>query len=117
LVADLLYGRCATLAIALHKLTGLPLYGLTGYDEGIGQEALIHAYVRWKDDLIIDVKGPRQYEDMISDFMDDPAMVDAGESKFSVADLSKMATGSRRCPSLKSVEPIAKRIWQLANSR
>jgi hypothetical protein len=109
---DLLYGRCATFAIALHRLTGLPIYGLVGYDEEVGKEVLIHAYVK-DGDTRIDVKGPRDLDEITADFDNDPAIADAGEVPLTESRVAKLATGSVKCPTLTEVTPIAAAVWKL----
>lgn len=109
-----LYGRCVTLAIALHRLTGLPLYGVTAVDEdedGNGRVVLLHAYVR-RGKEIIDLRGARSYDDMLADFSHDNAFgCDMDESRMDEETLAKLATGRRRCPSLKSAVPVAAAVW------
>ena len=109
---DLLYGRCATFAISLRRLTGLPIYGLVGYDEEVGKEVLIHAYVR-DGDARVDVKGARSLEEIVADFDDDPASADAGEVPLTESRVAKLATGSARCPTLTEVAPIAATVWTI----
>jgi len=109
---DLLYGRCATFAIALRRLTGLPIYGLVGYDEEAGTEVLIHAYVK-DGDTRVDVKGPRDLDEIIADFDNDPAIADAGEVPLTESRVAKLATGSTKCPTLTEVTHIAATVWKL----
>lgn len=46
-------GYCGTFAVALHKLTGLPIWAMVEDD---GMESVIHAFVR-DGDKMIDVSG------------------------------------------------------------
>jgi len=112
---DFLYGRCVTFAIALRKLTGLPLYGLLGIDEDTGKEVLIHAYVKDGEERV-DVKGPRSLDEIISDFLDDPAIIDAYEVPLTEGRAAKLATGSSKCPTLTSAAPIAAKIWKIVQA-
>jgi hypothetical protein len=111
---SLLYGRCATFAIAAHRLTRLPIYGLVGIDEESGDEVLIHAYIRLDDETRFDVKGPRALPEIYQDFMDDPAFPDADEVRLTESEVARLATGSARCPSLREVAPVARRVWEIA---
>jgi hypothetical protein len=111
---SLLYGRCATFAIAAHRLTRLPIYGLVGVDEDSENEVLIHAYIRLDDETRFDLKGPRTLSEIYEDFMDDPAFPDADEVRLTESEVAKLATGSARCPSLREVTPVARRVWEIA---
>ncbi len=110
---SLLYGRCATFAIAAHRLTRLPIYGLVGVDEESGNEVLIHAYIRLDDETRFDVKGARTLPEIYEDFMYDPAFPDADEARLTESEVARLATGSTRCPSLREVTPIARRVWEI----
>jgi len=107
----LLYGECAIFAIAMHKLTGLPLYGITGYDWEVELETLVHAYVRLDAKTIVDIRGPRSYDVMLDDFADE--ISDATEARFTVSELARLGLGRSRCPSLRAVTPIAERVWAI----
>jgi hypothetical protein len=109
---DLLYGRCATFAIALRRLTGLPIYGLVGYDEETDTDVLIHAYVR-DDDTRVDVKGPRDLDEITADFDNDPAITAAEEVPLTESRVAQLATGSTKCPTLTEVTPIAAAVWKI----
>lgn len=110
---ELLYGRCATFAIALSRLTGLPIYGLVGHDDEVGTEVLIHAYVK-DGDVCVDVKGPRSFDAIMEDFDNDPAVADAEEVHLTESRVSKFATGSTKCPTLTKVTPVARAVWEAA---
>lgn len=109
---NLLYGECPVFAIAMHKLTGLPLYGVTGYDGDIDAEALIHAYIRLDAETIVDIRGPRSYDEMLDDF-DVTTMSDIDESTFTVSELAKLGLGRARCPSPRMVTPVAQHVWAI----
>lgn len=112
--AGLLYGRCATLAIALHRMSHLPIYGIVGFDDEVESEVLVHAYIRLDDETRLDVRGPRALSEIYADFEDDPAFLDADEVVLTEGEVAKLATGSTRCPSLREVTPVARRIWEIA---
>lgn len=65
---DYLHGRCHALAIALHELTGKPLRAAIEYDSNIKRDALVHAWIQWDDDYIVDVGCLREERDMFKDF-------------------------------------------------
>ena len=56
-------------AIALKRLTGLPLAGVLDFDAEYSTTYLLHAFVEVNDDLILDVAGMRSYGRMMEDFM------------------------------------------------
>jgi hypothetical protein len=111
---SLLYGRCATFAIAAYRLTRLPIYGLVGPDEEGENEVLIHAYIRLDKETRFDLKGMRSLSDIYEDFMDDPAFSEADEVRLTESEVARLATGSARCPSLREVTPVARRVWEIA---
>ena len=112
---DFLYGRCATLAIAMHRLTGAPIYGLVGYSEEEGRDVLVHAYVKLASDTRVDIKGPRALDEILADFLhvEDVFLPDVGELRLTERAVAKYATGSSSCPSLSEATPLAKRIWAI----
>lgn len=110
---SLLYGRCATFAIAAHRLTHLPIYGLVGVDEESESEVLIHAYIRLDEKTYFDLRGARTLPEIYEDFMDDPAFPDADEVRLTEGEVAKLGTGSARCPSLREVAPVARRVWEI----
>ncbi len=112
---DFLYGRCATLAVAMNELTGWPLYAILGYDEGLDREVLIHAYVK-KGDVCIDLKGARSYDEVLEDFLHDDAIGDSYETSITKRDMLILSTGGTRCPSLQVARPLARRILELVRS-
>jgi hypothetical protein len=64
-----LHGQCHLFAIALKRLTGLPLAGVLDFDAEYLTTYLMHAFVEVNDDLILDVAGIRSSESMMKDFM------------------------------------------------
>lgn len=50
-------GDCPIFAIALHRLSGLPLRGIVEFDEALEATVLIHAFVRLNADTIVDSTG------------------------------------------------------------
>lgn len=111
--SDFLYGRCATLAIALHRLTGKPIYGLVGTDEDTGESVLVHAYIKLDADTRVDIKGPRALDEILADFLEDEATADADELPLTEREVAKLATGSTRCPSLQTATALARTVWKI----
>jgi hypothetical protein len=110
---DLLFGGCVGFALALHKLSGWPLYGLLGYDAEIDQDVLVHAYVRPNVDMIVDIRGPRTFDEMYDDFADDPAWEGAEELRLTTQQLVKVGLRKSRCPTLRAELPVAARVLEL----
>lgn len=108
-----LHGGCVGIAAVMHRLTGWPLFGLFGFDEDVGREVLIHAYVRPDADTVVDLKGPRAYDEMLHDFWDDPAMFEAGEAPTTMGELARMVYRARRCPVGPTEERLARRVLDL----
>jgi hypothetical protein len=109
----LLFGRCVVFAVTMHRLSSLPLYGLVGYDEEIGREVLIHAYVKLDEDTVVDIRGPRTFQEMFQDFETDPASVEADEMRFTIRELAKLGLNRSSCPTPHEIVPIAKQIWKI----
>jgi hypothetical protein len=66
---NFLHGQCHLFAIALHRLTGLPLAGAIDIDlYNESHTSLLHAYVELNDEMIIDVSGVRTRKSMLADF-------------------------------------------------
>lgn len=111
---NFLYGECPLFAIALHRITGLPLYAFTGYDDDVESEVLVHAYVRLSPKLILDIKGPRKFETMLEDFEDDPGAEEGEEAAISVEELVELGLGDT-CPPLDQALAVATELWAIVN--
>lgn len=112
---EYLFGKCVDLAVALHDRTGWPLYGLVAYDKPIRSDLLIHAYVKPERNLIVDVRGPRDYESMRMDFIFDPATEEATEQLVSKEILARIGLGRARCPTpRRRTLALAERIIALS---
>ena len=104
---DFFVGDCPVFAIALHKLSGLPLMGIVDYDEDIDDWALVHAYVKQGENAI-DASGLTTVEDILAEY---PNSGEAEEVEFTIPDLIKIGYGNQHnCPSLTEVIPIAKQL-------
>lgn len=79
-VDSYLHGYCQLMALALHKVTGLPLGVLVHEDaylddDGNPMNALGHAYCVMHrdgmDPLVLDARGFREHRDMLAEYGDD----------------------------------------------
>ena len=98
---NFLHGQCHLFAIALHRLTGLPLAGAIDIDfYNESHTYLLHAYVELNNEMIIDVAGVRTRKSMLADFDHvDPALsyftekelLQLGEGKSYINDEAKVS--------------------------
>ena len=100
-------GDCPIFAIALHRLSKLPLMALVEYDEQMGSTVLIHAYVKLDEKWRLDASGETSVHWMLRKF---PNSGDAEEVEISEKDLLELGYGSNQCPSLQQVLPLAKEL-------
>lgn len=103
-------GDCPIFAIALHRLSKLPLMALVEYDEQLGSTVLIHAYVKFMDGRkypCIDINGEGTTESYLEQF---PNNGNAEEVAISEKDLSELGYGKSQCPTLQQVLPLAKEV-------
>lgn len=88
-----LYGACDLFAVALHRLTGLPLAAYIEFDEEMQATVLIHAFVR-DGDTAIDAAGRSDVDDVAADYpCTDPELVALTETE-----LLSLGGGDRRSP-------------------
>ena len=102
-------GDCPIFAIALHRLSKLPLMALVEYDEEMGRTVLIHAYVKLNDEWRVDASGETNVPYMLAKFPNNGA---AEEVQISEKDLIKLGYGKNKCPALSEVLPHAKEVLQ-----
>ena len=102
-------GDCPIFAIALHRLSKLPLMALVEYDEEMGSTVLIHAYVKLNDEWRVDASGETNVPHMLAKFPNNGA---AQEVQISEKDLIKLGYGKNKCPALSEVLPHAKEVLQ-----
>ena len=70
-----LHGRCALFAVALHRLTGLPIMAWIDADPGIPDPVLVHAFVL-DGEAALDAWGRRDPDDLLSEYEHwDPELV------------------------------------------
>lgn len=103
-------GDCPIFAIALHRLSKLPLMALVEYNEEIGTTVLIHAYVKFTDGReypCVDVNGEGNTEWYLQQF---PHGGNAEEIQISEKDLLELGYGKSQCPTLQQVLPQAKEV-------
>ena len=102
-------GDCPIFAIALHRLSKLPLMALVEYDEEMGGTVLIHAYVKLDDKWRIDASGETNVAHMLAKFPNNGA---AEEVQINEKDLIELGYGKNKCPALSEVLPHAKKVLQ-----
>jgi hypothetical protein len=102
-------GDCPIFAIALHRLSKMPLMALVEYDEQMGSTVLIHAYVKLDDRWRLDATGETDVNWMLQKY---PNNGDAEEIEISEKDLLELGYGKSKCPTLQQVLPHAKEVLQ-----
>lgn len=100
-------GDCPIFAIALHRLSKLPLMALIEYDEELGSTVLIHAYVKLDDEWRIDYTGETTVSFMLRKY---PNNGNAEEVEITEKDLIDLGYGKTKCPTLSQVLPHAKEV-------
>jgi 8-oxo-dGTP pyrophosphatase MutT (NUDIX family) len=102
-------GDCPIFAIALHRLSKLPLMALVEYDEQMSSTVLIHAYVKLDDRWRLDASGETDVNWILQKY---PNNGNAEEVEISEKDLLELGYGKNKCPTLQEVLPYAKEILQ-----
>ena len=102
-------GDCPIFAIALHRLSKMPLMALVEYDEQMGSTVLIHAYVKLDDRWRLDASGETDVNWMLQKY---PNNGNAEEIEISEKDLLELGYGKSKCPTLQQVLPHAKEVLQ-----
>lgn len=105
-------GDCPIFAIALHRLSKLPLMALVEYDEELGSTVLIHAYVKLDDRWRLDITGETDVDWMLQKY---PNNGNAEEIEIGEKDLLELGYGKSKCPTLQQVLPHAKEVLQNIN--
>ena len=100
-----LHGKCGLFAIALSKVSGLPIYGTFEHDNSINKTSLVHAYIRVDEDTIIDINGTRDKEWALQSF---PG-TDTWEEETSVSDILKVGGGV--IDDVNRLLPQVKQMW------
>jgi hypothetical protein len=102
-------GDCPIFAIALHRLSKMPLMALVEYDDQMGSTVLIHAYVKLDDRWRLDASGETDVDWMLQRY---PNNGHAEEIEISEKDLLELGYGKSKCPTLQQVLPHAKEVLQ-----
>jgi len=102
-------GDCPIFAIALHRLSKMPLMALVEYDEQMGSTVLIHAYVKLDDRWRLDASGETDVDWMLQKY---PNNGNAEEIEISEKYLLELGYGKSKCPTLQQVLPHAKEVLQ-----
>ena len=100
-------GDCPIFAIALHRLSKLPLMALIEYDEQSGTTVLIHAYVKLDDRWRLDASGEVDVPWILAKY---PNNGNAEEVNISEKDLLDLGYGKGKCPTLQEVFPYARAV-------
>ena len=103
---DFLYGDCPIFAISLSRMSGLPLKAMLDYSDELDTTVLIHAFVGYKDGLVIDASGVRSIESIEDDYPveDDPYVTDISEQDL-------LALGyDGNCPTMSDANKHAKKV-------
>lgn len=103
---DFEYGDCPIFAIALHRLTGLPLHALVEFDESLETTVLIHAFVRKDSNTLIDYTGETTLEYITDKY---PNWGEVEEIRISEDDLLGLGY-SNNAPPLEQVLLIAQDV-------
>ena len=76
-----LHGRCALFAVALHRLTGLPIMAWIDEDPEVADPVLVHAFVL-HGDAALDAWGRRDPDGLLSEYQHwDPELVGMTEAE------------------------------------
>ena len=102
-------GDCPIFAIALHRLSKMPLMALVEYDEQMGSTVLIHAYVKLDERWRLDASGETDVNWMLQKY---PNNGNAEEIEISEKNLLELGYGKSKCPTLQQVLPHAKEVLQ-----
>lgn len=63
---DYNYGSCHVLAIALHRLTTLPLHACINWNEDMQCTVLVHAWISLPDNFALSAGGVEELDSMLS---------------------------------------------------
>lgn len=108
-----LHGHCHIFALALQRLSKLPLFAIVDYDHDIEKQCLVHAGIKSSEGMI-DIKGLRVIDEWYDDFDTfEPENIDIEESH-----LLKLGEGkskkTKEVESLISVAlPVAEHVYTL----
>jgi len=116
---DYLHGHCHILALALQKVSGRPLAGAIQFDTDIDQWALVHAWVKWDDDKVLDANGLQDPRDVVAEYID-PSEVEFVD--FTRPELLRMGEGKRYRKAdveakIEAAMPLARQLVEAAENR
>lgn len=102
-------GDCAALAVALHRLNGLPMFAVVDYDEVLKKNVLVHAYVKIEhaEYPVFDIRGPGTLEFVLERF---PNSGDTAEVALDEKKLLAMAYMPSNIPDIEAVMPFAREL-------
>lgn len=107
---DFMEGECPIMAIALHRLTGLPLMALVEHNQG--ETYLMHAYVGVDTKWRLDAEGFGTANWYKKQFPYDEVNGEVEEVSLTEQELLRLGYGAdgTLCPPLSQVLPIAKEV-------
>lgn len=107
---DFMEGDCPIMAIALHRLTGLPLMALVEHNQG--ETYLMHAYVGVNDKWRLDAEGLGTAAWYKKQFPYDEINGQVEEVTLTEKELLRLGyeADQTQCPTLSQVLPIAKEV-------
>lgn len=115
---DYLHGDCHVMALALQRVSGRSLAGAIQFDADIDQWALVHAWVKWDDDKVLDANGVQDPIDVVAEYID-PSEVEFID--FNRTDLLRMGEGHRYRKAdvearIEAAMPIARQLVEAAEN-
>lgn len=115
---DYLHGHCHILALALQQASGRSLAGAIQFDTDIDQWALVHAWVKWDDDKVLDANGVQDSRDVVAEYID-PSEVEFVD--FTRSDLLRLGEGRRYRKAdvearIDAAMPLARRLFEAAEN-
>jgi len=116
---DYLHGDCHIMALALQRVSGLPLAGAVEFDTNVDMWALAHAWVQWDEDTVLDAEGLRPMEDVIGEFVQFDDDYRVGTMKR--AELLRLGEGSRYRKAdveakIEAAMPLARQLVEAAEN-
>jgi hypothetical protein len=111
-IESYLHGQCHLFAVALHKVTGLPLRAAVGWSDDIDGEVLVHAWVETPEGRVVDAAGFRSYEDVLETYGEDEDPVRCGMTEKGLVLLGE----GRKAPRMRRLNKALEHATELAES-
>jgi len=117
---DYLHGQCHILALALHRVSGLPIEGAVAFDHDINQWALVHAWVTWDgvEEMILHADGVENVDAVLTEF---PYGDEATVTRFTPERLLRMGEGRKHDKAeveakIEAAMPLARQLFEAAEN-